>query len=265
MPELTISEQSFMLTTLALADTPQTVLDAEAAKIFALFLEREAEFGVHPAVNIDYPDITAPGQSEFLADAARYVAKRAAAMSQASLGVRVVVLTTYANIVGASLQAAGYQALPIDMPAGPAHTAAFVRKPTGSGPLRRTLYVEAVNETDEKIRPAFVVKLTDASGRLCAGACGSIHTRQGKRYAYLATMALASDMPAGSGTSLAGHVLQFLKDEGVSTLHLGTQTAAKFYEKLGFKVDHRLVRHLRVRENHGQEEFGDLVMLSKDL
>ena len=84
MPELTISEQSFMLTTLALADTPQTVLDAEAAKIFALFLEREAEFGVHPAVDIDYPDITAPGQSEFLADAARYVAKRAASMSNDS-------------------------------------------------------------------------------------------------------------------------------------------------------------------------------------
>ena len=265
MPELTISDQGFMLTTLALADTPQTVLDAEAAQIFALFLEREAEFGVHPAVNIDYPDIASPSQSEFLTDAARYVKKRAAAMSAASLGVRVVVLTTYANIVGASLESAGYQAIPIDMPAGPEHTAAFVREPPGSEPTLRTLYVEAVNEADEKIRPAFVMKLTDANGRLCAGACGSIHPRQGRRYAYLATMALAPGMPAGSGTALGQHLLQFLRDEGVTTVHLGTQTAAKFYEKLGFKVDHRLVRHLRVRDNHGQEEFGDLVMLSKVL
>lgn len=265
MPELTISEQSFLLTTLALADTPQTVLDAEAAQIFALFLEREAEFGVHPAVDIDYPDIANPDQSEFLADAAGYVEKRAAAMSEASLGVRVVVLTTYANIVGARLESAGYQVVPIDMPAGPEHTAAFFREARGSDSSPRTLYVEAVNEADEKIRPAFVMKLTDPSGRLRAGACGSIHTRQGRRYAYLATMALASGMPAGSGTALGKHLLQFLRAEGVSTVHLGTQTAAKFYEKLGFKVDHRLVRHLRVRENHGQEEFGDLVMLSKDL
>lgn len=265
MPELTISEQRFLLTTLALADTPQTVLDAEAAKIFALFLEREAEFGVHPAVDIDYPDIADPDQSEFLADAASYLAKRAAEMSKASLDVRVVVLTTYANIVGASLKSAGYQALPIDMPAGPEHTAAFVHEPSGFCSSRRTLYVEAVNEADEKIRPAFVVKLTNESGQLCAGACGSIHTRQGKRYAYLATFALASSMPAGSGTALAHQLLQFLKNEGVSTVHLGTQTAAKFYEKLGFRVDHRLVRQLRVRENQGQEEFGDLVMLSKDL
>ena len=48
-------------------------------------------------------------------------------------------------------------------------------------------------------------------------------------------------------------------------LYLGTQTAGRFYEKAGFKVDHRLVRNLRVRQKGGQAVVGDLVMLSLEL
>ena len=52
--------------------------------------------------------------------------------------------------------------------------------------------------------------------------------------------------------------------QGVQKLHLGTQTAGRFYEKAGFRVDHRLVRNLRVRQKDGQAVMSDLVMLSLD-
>ncbi len=148
------------------------------------------------------------------------------------------------------------------MPAGPDHTAAFVLHPHQEG---RTLCVEAVNENDEKIRPSFVLKLTDERGRLCGGASGCIHQHQGKRCAYLATLALACDMPPGSGTAMVEPLVHFLCHQGEQKLRLGTQTAGRFYEKAGFKVDHRLVRNLRVRHKHGQAVVGDLVMLSLEL
>ena len=60
-------------------------------------------------------------------------------------------------------------------------------------------------------------------------------------------------------------LVQFLRSQDVQKLHLGTQTAGRFYEKAGFKVDHRLVRNLRVRQKGGQAVVGDLVMLSLEL
>ena len=72
-------------------------------------------------------------------------------------------------------------------------------------------------------------------------------------------------MPKGSGTAMVAQLVQFLRSQGVQKLHLGTQTAGRFYEKSGFKVDHRLVRNLRVRHKDGQAVVGDLVMLSLEL
>lgn len=266
MPDLTIAGHPFELHTFTLDDAAATTLDNESAAIFGLFLTREAEFGVHPSVVIDYPDLSDGAETGFLADAAAYVAHRAQSMADDATAIRIVVLTTYGDRVGASFKAAGYQTIPIDMPAGPDHTAAFIRDPGGSCAVTRTLYVEAVNEQDEKIRPSFVLKLTDPSGQLRGGACGVIHERRGKRYAYLATMTLAAGMPEGSGTAMVAQLLQFLRDQRVETVHLGTQTAGRFYEKAGFKVEHRLIRNLRVRrQTDGLEVFGDLVMLSREL
>ena len=237
----------------------------EAAALFALFLKREAEFGVHPSVVIDYPDLADRSKSGFLADAAAYVARRAASMAQGAAGIGIVVLTTYADVVGPSFETEGYQTVRIDMPAGPDHTAAFVLPARDLASPARTLYIEAVNEQDEKIRPSFVLKLTDERGRLCGGACGAIHERHGRRYAYLATMTLAPGLPEGSGTAMVQQLVQFLRGQGVATVHLGTQTAGRFYEKMGFKVEHRLVHNLRVRQQDGHEIVGDLVMLSLDI
>ena len=262
MTHLHIAGQLLQLQTFTLADTAAETVHAEAAAILELFLQREAEFGFHPSVVVDYPDLCDTSASGFLTDAAAYVARRAQSVGGSSEPLQTVVLTTYADRVQPSLEAAGYAAIPIDMPAGPEHTAAFVLNPCADG---RTLYVEAVNEGDEKIKPSFVLKLTNESGQLCGGASGCIHERQGKRYAYLATMALASEMPEGSGTAMVEQLVQFLRRQGVQKVHLGTQTAGKFYEKAGFKVDHRLVRNLRVRQKDGQAVMGDLVMLSRDL
>lgn len=265
MADLNIAGRRFLLKVFTLADTATETIRDESAAIFDLFLEREAEFGVHPSAVIDYPDLCDASASGFLADAASYAARRAALVAEASTGIRIVVLTTYGDIVRPSFEAAGYDCIAIDMPAGPEHTAAFVREPSAARWGGRTLYIEAVNESDERIRPSFALKLSDPKGRLCGGAYGCIHERQGKRYAYLATMTLACGMPEGTGTAIVEQLLQFLRGQKVAAVHLGTQTAAGFYEKAGFTVDHRLIRSLRVHRKAGQEVVGDLVMLSMAL
>lgn len=251
---------------LTLADISARIMQEEAAAIFELFLQREAEFGVHPSVVIHYPDIADRSDQGFIGDAARYVAVQSDGLaSQGRAADRIVVLTTFGDLVGPSLEAAGFKSIRIDMPAGPDHTYAFTLEPTTSTAKGRTLYIEAVDEADEKIRPAFVLKLTDGEGRLHGGACGSIHERDGKRYAYLATMTTAAEAARGTGTYLAEEIFRFLRDQGVSTVHLGTQTAAAFYQGLGFRVIHRLVRGMRTRTAGGKEIRDDLVMLAMDL
>lgn len=265
MAQLNIAGHRYTLETLTRADTAKEELHDASAAILALFLERESEFSVHPSVVIDYPDLSDASTSGFLADAPAYVSRLPASLVETASATRIVVLTTYGDIVGPSFKASGYETVHIDMPAGPDHTAAFVLDPAESDSDMRTLYIEAVNEADEKIRPSFVLMLTDMRGQLCGGACGSIHDRDGKRYAYLATMTLIPGMPQGSGTAIVEELLRFLRRQEVCTVHLGTQTAGRFYEKMGFKVDHRLIRNLRVRQNNGQEVLGDLVMLRMEL
>ncbi|MEO7080920.1 MAG: GNAT family N-acetyltransferase [Flavobacteriales bacterium] len=265
LTDLRIAGQRFQLQVFTLADTDKETLGEQASALFALFLEREAEFGFHPSVVVEYPDISDRSGTGFFADAAAYATRRAALMAEDLHAIRIVILTTYSDVVRTGLEAAGYRFIAIDMPAGPEHTGAFMLEPSVADRDMRTLYIEAVNEDDEKIRPSFVLCLLDGNGRLCGGACGSIHERAGRRFAYLATMALASGMPAGAGTALLEQLVQFLRSQQVAMVHLGTQTAAEFYQKCGFTVDHRLIRGLRIRSKNGQEVLGDLVMLSMAL
>jgi hypothetical protein len=267
MRTLTSGGIGFSLESATRATVPQQVLDDRAADLFALFLEREQEFGFNPAVVVEYPEAGDPETSAFLNDPLAQIAARRAALAQdgAPIG-RVLVLTTYADRLGPALVAAGYRMLPIDMPAGPDHTAAFIRDFPEAGETRRTLYLEAVNEADEKIRPAYALTMTDAAGRLCGGACGSLHSRNGRLYAYLATMSITAGLPPGTGTLLAGAMLDFFRDQGVAAVHLGTQTAGPFYEGIGFHVTHRLIPALRNRKTaEGRVIQHDLVMLEMNL
>ena len=267
MPTICCGESIFSIDFLSSDATPRDALDAAAGAIFSLFLEREREFDFNPAVVAEYPDIADPGTSRLLTSPLAYIAERCKALNASGAAItRVAILTTYGERLHSSLGAAGYQVTRIEMPAGPDHTYAFVRSQGTSAEAGRTLYLEAVNEADAKIRPSFVARLTDATGRLCGGACGSVHAHGGVRFAYLATMTTAADLPATTGTQFAGVLLDFLRAQNVKTIHLGTQTAGPFYEKVGFKVVHRLVPALRTRQaGDGRRVAHDLVMMAMDL
>lgn len=266
MQILTVGDARFTLEGATRDTVSQQDLDQRAGALFALFLERERDFGFNPGVVVEYPALEDPATSAFLNDPLAVIAARRAALARDGDPVaRVIVLTTYADRLEPVLRAAGYLVQPIDMPAGPDHTAALIRDfpETGAG---RTLYLEAVNEADEKIRPGFALTMRDASGRLCGGASGSLHARDGRLYAYLATMTIMAGLPPGTGTKLAGAMLDFLRGLGVSTVHLGTQTAGPFYEQVGFRVTHRLIPELRSRRGKdGRIIPHDLVMLEMDL
>ncbi|WP_333591493.1 hypothetical protein [Brevundimonas sp.] len=237
-------------------------LAAGAAALFDLFLAREPEFGFNPDIVVDYPDLT--GAAPFLADALAHVADRIAALERTGAPIgRVVILTTYAEVVGAPLSAAGWRGERIDMPAGPDGTWTY-RLDLSEAP--RTLYLEAVDEADPKIRPDFLLELHDGQGRLRGGAWGSIHQRDGRRYAYIATMTLDVGLPAGVGTRLGQALEATLRDAGVVAAHLGTQTAGPFYERLGFRITHRVLPELRVRDgDDGARTTTDLVMMERRL
>lgn len=263
---LSIANKRFTFEEITIETFAHRSLDAEAALIFSLFQEREMSFGFNPAVVVEYPNIDSPEGSQFLTDPVRYIETRCdLATGGAPIG-KVVILTTYADRLYAPLVEAGYQASLIEMPAGPDNTGSFKRDLFVPARESRTLYLEAVNEADQKIRPTFVLKLSDDAGHLSGGACGSIHHRAGQRYAYLATLAVAVNQPPTTGTSLAQEMLRFLARMGVSTIHLGTQTAAPFYEKLGFIITHHLISALRHRPaKNGGIALHDLVMMAMDI
>lgn len=266
MTVLSVDGRTFTLSVHTLADTPRGQLDEEAHAIYRMFAEREREFGFGAGVVVEYPAIEDPQASGFLADPAGHIAARVAELEKDGPVSRIVVLTTFGQQLLAPLSGAGYASARIDMPAGPDHTYTFSLDRDVRGEPARVLYLEAVDEADEKIRPTFVLTLVDSDGALCGGACGSVHTRDGRSYAYLSTLTLVPGLPPMTGTRLAGAMLDALRAQGVATLHLGTQTAGRFYEKLGFRVTHRLVRGLRTRRlGNGDIASDDLVMLSLDL
>lgn len=250
-----------------LATASQAELDRTAGELFSMFIEREKEFGFNPAVVVDYPDVTNPDKSQFLAAPAAYIERLVARLNGDGNPItQIVLLTTFGALISAPLTAAGYAEAPIDMPAGPDDTT-WYRTHTEDQRSGRTLYLEAVDEADPKIRPSFVLELRDTDGRLRGGACGSIHERDGARYAYLATMTLDSGLQPGTGQWLGEALIQFMRDEGVKAIHLGTQTAGPFYrDKLGFRITHTVLPKLRVRtDNNRNQIFTDLVMMERVL
>ncbi len=259
---MTFADAGLSLRTRTSDDTDRADLASGAASLFDLFLRREPEFGFNPQVVVDYPDLAAGPDSAFLIDTRAYVEGRIAGLEAEGAAIaRVVVLTTYGEVVGPALTAAGWVASQIDMPAGPDGTWTYRKDLRAEG---RTLYIEAVNEADEKLRPDFLLELTDDQGRLRGGAWGSIHERDGVRYAYVATMTLDVGLKPGVGTRLAEALNQTLIEAGVVAAHLGTQTAGPFYERLGFRVTHRVLPELRVRtDEDGARVTTDLVMMER--
>lgn len=246
----------------SIADTPREQLDADAGSLYALFAQREQEFGFGAGIVVDYPAIDASGS--FLNNPADYIDCRLREHEVQAPVSKVVILTTFGQKLLEPLKKIGFEADLIDMPAGPEDTYSFSlnRHP----PEGRVLYLEAVNEADEKTRPTFVLQLRDEKGELCGRALGSVHSRGAKRYAYLSILTLVRGMPATTGGKLAKAQLALLKRDGVTAIHLGTQTAGRFYQKQGFEVTHRLVSGLRTRTGiDGMPISEDLVMLAMKL
>ena len=265
--QLTVAGDTFDLVRLTRSNTTQAALDASAFALFQLFLIREKEFDCNPNVTVDYPAVEAPPSAPFLTQPAAYIdglLERLNGDAAPAIG-RVVILTTFADRLTVPLRAEGYSATPVSMPAGPDFTACFERE-LDDLPGGRTLYIEAVNEADEKIRPSFSIELRDGEGRLRGGACGAVHEFNGKRFAYVAAMTLDVGLPPSTGIALGKAMLAFLRRLGVNTVHLGTQTAGPFYQKLGFRTVHTVLPRLRSRQGvDGQMVFTDLVMMEADL
>jgi hypothetical protein len=221
-------------------NNPPDELSKRQLALFALLQLREQEFGFNPNVIVHYPE------TRFLNVPLDYLAQLIPAQQQQGhLINEVVILTTYPQ-VQAPLVDHGYRHEAIHMPAGPDHTAIF-RMHCGSYPAGKTLYIEAVNEQDPKIRPTFVLMLRDELGELQGGMPGSIWTKEERRYAYIGTVVVQPGQPAGTGTLLANTVLEYLSLQRVCEINLGTQTAEPFYTRLGFRAIHHIVPALRHR------------------
>lgn len=261
---MNFSDAGLSLQTRTSDDTDRAELAAGAAALFDLFLRREPEFEFNPDVVVEYPDLEAGSDAPFLAKVVTDIGDHVAALEADGAPIaRVVILTTYGPVVGPALEAAGWDAERIDMPAGPDGTWIYRMDLRAEG---RTLYIEAVNEADEKLRPDFLLELIDGEGRLRGGAWGSIHARDGARYAYIATMTLDVGLQPGVGTLLGEALETTLRQAGVVAAHLGTQTAGPFYERLGFCITHRVLPQLRVRAGgDGERVATDLVMMERRL
>jgi GNAT superfamily N-acetyltransferase len=232
-------------------------LSEKQLALFALLQLREQEFGFNPDVIVHYPE------ASFLAAPIDYLDQLISEQQQQGhLINELVILTTYPQL-HAPLVERGYRHEAVHMPAGPDHTAIF-RVQYGTHAAGKTLYIEAINEQDPKIRPTFVLMLRDEHGELQGGMSGSIWTQDERQYAYIGTVVVQPGQPAGTGTLLANTVLDYLTRQGVCEVNLGTQTAEPFYTKLGFKAIHHIVPALRHRTaSDGTKLPHNLVIMSK--
>ena len=263
-----VGRAAFELIVMTDADTLREQLDAEAQTIDQIFVERDAEFGVGADIIDDYPSILDPKTSRFLLDPAAYIARRATEVQieqKARVG-RIIVLTNYGQSLLEPLSNAGYTSDQIYMLAGPARLHVFTLDlGLNKGPAV-TLFFDAVDYAVGKHRPTFVIKLLDSRGEVCGGICGSIHKRDGQRFTYIATFTLKAGLPPTTDTRLAEAMISFLRRKGVISVDLITQTAGRFYEKLGFQITHRVVEGFRTRiESDGQWRREDLMILNMKL
>ena len=238
--------------------TQEERLAAQGA-LFTLLLAREKELGFNPDVIAVCPE------ADFIDSPTHWLHHRLEAAGKDGVTIaEIVILTTYAAVRG-PLEADGFHCEPVHMPAGPNHTAVF-KKTLMSGVAGKTLYVEAVNEADPKIRPTFVFSLRDAAGELAGGVSGSIFEANGRAYAYIGTVVVREGLPAGTGGDLLERALAYLKARNVYEVNLGTQTAQPFYAKHGFETLQTVVPGLRCRTKaDGTREALNLVMMSKVL
>lgn len=258
MEKIFLNGQSYHLELCHRENSTQEKLNQLHAGLFTLLQEREREFGFSPQIITHYPD----PEKDFFTNPPGYIAKLVKNTDK-NTG-RIIILTTYGDILGPALVGAGYEKKAVHMPAGPDNTAIFSTDCNQLPDNIHTLYIEAVNECDEKIRPGFILSLTDRAGAVCGGMSGSIWPCGNASYAWIATVAVSRDMPPGTGTLLAEQVLSYLKRQGVKKIHLGTQTAEGFYHKLGFNIDHHVVTGLRYRSGKGGETIAhNLVIMSK--
>ena len=270
---LHINDKKYLLKIFSIETHPQWLVDEKKQAIFDLFIQRDqTEFYFSPDKVVHYPEIDSKN-SPFFTDPVSYVQ---ACIDQESaekqtLIDHVIILTTHGHILNQPFIDAGYRAEKIDMPAGPKYTYAFSKLFPDSNPQKytnagKTLYIEAVNEHDEKIRPTFSLVIKTENHELCGGVCGSIFEDQQRKYAYIATLVIKKGLEKSTGSALASATWDYLRRQGVSQINLGTQTAAKFYAKQGFSVIHRLVKNLKIRlTNQGKEISNDLVIMAKAL
>ena len=128
-------------------------------------------------------------------------------------------------------------------------------------PQRRCLNLRAAKKADDNIRPRFVIRVQVRTARLCGGGCGAVDGA----HAYLSIPTLIAGLPAGTGTAQARGSRHPARAGGVA-VDLGTRTAGRFYERLGCRVTHRLVRGSRTRVTaDGRQIDDDLVMLRTTL
>lgn len=233
-----------------------------AGAIIELFGRRAEEFSFGADIVVAYPDL-APG-SPFLMDPGADVDARVAGLARVGRAVRaIVVLTTFGPQIGPALTARGFRAESLGLIAAP-DGAVALRRETRRGAT--TLYIEAVDEAASDARPNFALGLFDAQDDLAAGVCGVISPRGGETAAWIVANAVRVGEPAGLGTALAALLDDFLRRRGVARIDLGTQTARRFYERVGYRVTRVLLEGLRTRKGpDGRPIPSDLAMMTKRL
>lgn len=233
--------------------------DRVIGETFALLTERVAEFGFDQNVVAVYPALDAG--SDFLRDPRAYIDAHIAALARFGRRAReTVILTTFGPTLAAALRPCGFGAQSARLPAAPDGTLILRRAEAGDGP---TLYIEAVDDADPRIAPNFALTVRDGE-RLVAAAAGTIGVSAGERAAWIGAFVTRADAPPGLGSALYALLEKHLAQRGVARVDLGTQTAPRFYERLGFETLRVVVEGLRVRRGpDGRRVSAGLVMLSK--
>ncbi len=244
------------------ASKSHTEIINEQIALFNLLQVRDSEVTLNSNIILDYP----ASIESFLTDPINYIDTQLSNQYQKSTAEiqEIVILTTYGDKLITKLEQNGFNSSKIDMPAGPDNTYHFAKpiNPTG----KFIYYIEAVNEADEKIRPTFIVLAKDSEQQVIGGISGSIFTHKGNKFAYIATTVTSQIAPQGLGSQLMQDTLDYLTKSGVSKVHLGTQTADKFYLKHEFNIMNKLINNIRYRTNkHGNKIQHNLVILEKTL
>lgn len=230
-------------------------LNRQRQKVLDLLIERDKDFLFAPSVHVVYPIV-----EQFLQSPVAYIQKLLIQYKEIN---SIVLLTTYGSLLQKDLCMNGYTYEKINMPAAPEHTAMFTKKHAiFNTEQSKTLYIELVDEDDERIKPSVVLTLSNADNCFYGGVCSSMQRVGDDLYAYLSIMAVSASAPKGAGTALLKAVIAYWQKQGVKAMHLGTQTASGFYLNNGFKIIHHVLPHIRLQLlPDGSFRNQDLVMM----